>query len=82
MLLRWKAATDNEAMYGYQVLRGEELGAATPLLTHHASVRALSTRYEDARVMPGVTYRYAVRPYDQAGNRGPVTPTVKVLVPD
>ena len=80
VLLRWQAATDNEAMYGYQVLRGEELGAA-PLLTHHASVRALSTRYEDARVMPGVTYRYAVRPYDQAGNRGEVSATVQVHIP-
>jgi dimethylglycine catabolism A len=77
VLLRWKAATDNEAMYGYQVLRGE--GA---LLVHHASVRALSARYEDARVMPGATYRYAVRPYDLAGNRGPVSPTVEVRVPD
>ena len=32
--------------------------------------------------MPGVTYRYAVRPYDLAGNRGPVSPTVQVRVPD
>ncbi|HSO36800.1 MAG TPA: NADH:flavin oxidoreductase [Labilithrix sp.] len=83
VLLRWHAATDNEAMYGYQVLRGEQLAATGALLlTHHASVRALSTRYEDARVMPGVTYRYAVRPYDLAGNRGPASPTVAVHVPD
>jgi 2,4-dienoyl-CoA reductase-like NADH-dependent reductase (Old Yellow Enzyme family) len=82
VLLRWKAATDNEAMYGYQVLRGEQLSGSGALLTHHASVRALSTRYEDARVMPGVTYRYAVRPYDLAGNRGPVSPAVQIQVPD
>jgi dimethylglycine catabolism A len=82
VLLQWRAATDNEAMYGYQVLRGEELSNGGALLTHHASVRALSTRYEDARVMPGVTYRYAVRPYDLAGNRGPVSPTVHVRVPE
>jgi 2,4-dienoyl-CoA reductase-like NADH-dependent reductase (Old Yellow Enzyme family) len=82
VLLRWRAATDNEAMYGYQVLRGEQLGDAVPLLAHHASVRALSTRYEDARVMPGVTYRYAVRPYDLAGNRGAVSATVMVRVPE
>ncbi len=81
VLLRWQAATDNEAMYGYQVLRGEELAGATPLLTHHASVRALSTRYEDARVQPGVTYRYAVRPYDLAGNRGAASAAVSVTIP-
>ena len=68
-------------MYGYQVLRGEELSGAGALLTHHASVRALSTRYEDARVMPGVTYRYAVRPYDLAGNRGAVSATVTAHLP-
>jgi hypothetical protein len=78
VLLRWNPATDNEAMYGYAVLRGEDLGGGTPLLRHHASTRALSTRYEDARVVPGVTYRYAVRPFDLAGNRGPVSATITV----
>jgi 2,4-dienoyl-CoA reductase-like NADH-dependent reductase (Old Yellow Enzyme family) len=73
VLLRWKAASDPEGMYGYQVFRGETLP-----LVHHASVRALSTRYEDARVVPGATYRYAVRPYDLAGNRGPMSATVEV----
>jgi len=83
VLLRWQPATDNEAVYGYQVLRGEELlPGASALLTHHASVRALSTRYEDARVMPGVTYRYAVRPYDLAGNRGAVSATVTAHLPE
>jgi dimethylglycine catabolism A len=78
ILLRWQAATDNEAMYGYQVFRGE---GDSGLLAHHASVRALSTRYEDLRVLPGATYRYAVRPYDLAGNRGPMSPTIGVTVP-
>jgi hypothetical protein len=95
VLLRWKAATDDDGMYGYQVFRGEELGAAPPaatrgaaqgvagaLLVHHASVRALSARYEDARVVPGARYRYAVKPYDLAGNRGPMSETVVVHVPD
>ena len=77
VLLRWRAATDNEAMYGYQVFRAEDLaGAGSGLLLHHASVRARSERYEDARTVPGVVYRYAVRPYDLAGNRGPLSPTV------
>lgn len=77
VLLRWKAATDAGGMYGYQVFRAE--APAEP--THHASVRALSTRYEDNRVVPGATYRYAVRPYDLAGNRGPMSDVVEVAVP-
>ena len=49
VLLRWKAATDNQQMYGYQIFRGEE--GAPP--THFASTRAASTRFEDARVIGG-----------------------------
>ncbi|MBX3234211.1 MAG: NADH:flavin oxidoreductase [Labilithrix sp.] len=77
VLLRWQAATDNEAMYGYQVFRGE---GASGLLLHHASVRAVSTRYEDTRVVGGGTYRYALRPYDLAGNRGPMTDPIAITV--
>lgn len=71
-VLRWQPATDNEAVYGYEILRAEGQG----LLLHHASVRGRSTRYEDTRVTRGATYRYAVRAYDLAGNRGPLSPTV------
>ena len=78
VLVRWQAATDNEAVYGYQVFRAEGDGS---ILRHHASVRAASTRYEDARVTFGATYRYAVRPYDLAGNRGPMSPGASVVVP-
>ncbi|HEY2512929.1 MAG TPA: NADH:flavin oxidoreductase [Polyangiaceae bacterium] len=77
VLLRWKAATDNEQMYGYQIFRGE--GALEP--THHASARAASTRFEDARVIGGEKYTYAVRPYDLAGNRGPLSEPVTVEIP-
>jgi 2,4-dienoyl-CoA reductase-like NADH-dependent reductase (Old Yellow Enzyme family) len=77
ILLRWQAATDNEAMYGYQVFRGERTTTGG-VLVHHASVRALSTRYEDSRVVAGGEYRYAVRPYDLAGNRGPLTEAIDV----
>ena len=80
VLLRWRAASDNEAMYGYQVFRGERI-ATGGALVHHASVRALSTRYEDSRVVAGGEYRYALRPYDLAGNRGPMTDAVSVRVP-
>jgi 2,4-dienoyl-CoA reductase-like NADH-dependent reductase (Old Yellow Enzyme family) len=78
VLLKWNAAKDNVAVYGYQVFRAEGEG----MLLHHASARAASTRFEDARVIGGATYRYALRPYDLAGNRGPMTATVAVVIPD
>jgi 2,4-dienoyl-CoA reductase-like NADH-dependent reductase (Old Yellow Enzyme family) len=78
VLVRWAAARDNEAMYGYQIFRAE----GDALLLHHSSARAASTRFEDPRVIGGVTYRYAIRPYDLAGNRGPMSPTVSVAIPD
>ncbi len=80
VLLRWQAATDNEAVYGYQVFRAEPIGTGGAFV-HHASVRAASTRYEDARVVPGGAYRYTLRPYDLAGNRGPMAEPVEVRVP-
>lgn len=79
VLLRWQAATDNEGVYGYQVFRSERV-ATGGALVHHASVRGVSTRYEDARVVAGAEYRYALRPYDLAGNRGAMTETVTVTV--
>jgi 2,4-dienoyl-CoA reductase-like NADH-dependent reductase (Old Yellow Enzyme family) len=78
VLLKWAAAKDNEAVYGYEIFRAEGDG----ILLHHSSARAQSTRFEDARVIGGATYRYALRPYDLAGNRGPVSPTVSVVIPD
>jgi hypothetical protein len=77
VLVRWRAATDNEAVYGYQVFRAEGEG----VLLHAASVRGASSRFEDARVVGGVSYGYSVRPYDLAGNRGPMSATVRVDVP-
>ena len=52
------------------------------IFVHYASVRGVSQRFEDARVAGGVAYRYAVRPYDLAGNRGPMSTTVTVMVRD
>jgi hypothetical protein len=78
VLLRWKSATDNEQMYGYQVFRAD--GEDGPL-AHFASTRAASSRFEDPRVIGGERYAYALRPYDLAGNRGPFTPRAHVVVP-
>jgi hypothetical protein len=77
VLVRWSAATDNEGVYGYQLFRGEGDGG----LLHGSSVRGQSTRFEDPMVVGGTRYRYAVRPYDLAGNRGPMSATVTVDVP-
>jgi 2,4-dienoyl-CoA reductase-like NADH-dependent reductase (Old Yellow Enzyme family) len=78
VLLSWDEAHDNEGMYGYQVFRA----VAGGILGHHASVRAQSRRYEDARAVEGTAYEYAVRPYDLAGNRGPLSPRVRVQLPE
>ncbi len=86
VLLRWRPATDNEAVYGYQVMRSEPLArggsrSGPQLLIHYSSVRGASARFEDSRVLGGACYRYAVRPYDLAGNRGPMSETVACDVP-
>jgi 2,4-dienoyl-CoA reductase-like NADH-dependent reductase (Old Yellow Enzyme family) len=77
VLLQWRAATDNEELYGYEVFRAAGAGTAI----HRASVRAASRRYEDPMVMPGATYTYVLRPYDLAGNRGTESGSVTVHVP-
>jgi dimethylglycine catabolism A len=77
VLLRWLAASDNERLYGYEVLRKEGDGP----LVHWSSVRAGSTRFEDARVAPNTSYAYALVPYDLAGNRGPMTDVMTVPIP-
>lgn len=79
VLLQWHAATDNEGLYGYQVFRADPITAG--ILQHHASVRGVSTRFEDPRVVPGGCYKYALRPYDLAGNRGPMTDSIEIQVP-
>jgi 2,4-dienoyl-CoA reductase-like NADH-dependent reductase (Old Yellow Enzyme family) len=97
VLLRWEAAHDNEAVYGYEVFRIESWpravtrlslmppetvrSAPPPFLAHYTSVRAGSLRFEDSRVVSGARYEYAIRPYDLAGNRGPISDTVEVVVP-
>ena len=78
VLLRWRAATDADGVYGYELMRADPGG----ILLHYASIRAASLRFEDLRVVGGATYRYAIRPYDFAGNRGPLTPSIDVQVPD
>ena len=61
--LSWEEATDEEAVYGYEIYRAAEDGS----FDHVNSVK--STTYVDRDVIGGVTYRYFVRAYDLAGNR-------------
>lgn len=62
--LSWRQATDNEAVYGYDVWRGE--GGE---LRRIAAVPAGLLAYHDATVVCGVRYEYEVKAYDLAGNR-------------
>jgi 2,4-dienoyl-CoA reductase-like NADH-dependent reductase (Old Yellow Enzyme family) len=63
--LLWKRASDNEEVYGYEVLRAE--GDGEPV--HVTTVKGCS--YNDYDVVAGVRYTYQVRAYDLAGNRSP-----------
>ncbi len=61
--LEWQEATDNEAIYGYEIFRSEDGGKYEKL---HAIKR---THFYDISVIGGRTYSYYVRAYDLAGNR-------------
>jgi dimethylglycine catabolism A len=76
VLLQWHKAEDPEGLYGYQIFRAQ--GGAP--LAHYASVRAGTARFEDVRVLEGHSYRYALRPYDLAGNRGAFSDTASIAV--
>jgi 2,4-dienoyl-CoA reductase-like NADH-dependent reductase (Old Yellow Enzyme family) len=73
--LRFEEARDNEAVYGYDVLRAEgdgpfeRIGAAK----HH--------QYNDERAVAGFQYRYRVRAYDLAGNRSDLSEEARVEIP-
>jgi 2,4-dienoyl-CoA reductase-like NADH-dependent reductase (Old Yellow Enzyme family) len=64
VVLHWKAATDNESVYGYDVWRSE--GAEKRRLT---ALPGSVTQYHDATAIAGQLYAYEVRGYDLAGNR-------------
>jgi chitinase len=69
VLLTWGPASDNVGVAGYRVYRNGRL------------VKSLTRRsYADRAIRRGRTYRYAVRAYDAAGNRGPAR-TAAVTTP-
>jgi len=61
--LYWKQATDNEDVYGYEILRGEDGAGAS----HITTVKGCS--YNDYDIEAGVRYTYWIQAYDLAGNR-------------
>jgi dimethylglycine catabolism A len=61
--LEWKEATDNEAIYGYEIFRSED-GSEFERL--HAIKR---THFYDIYTIGGRQYSYYVQAYDLAGNR-------------
>jgi dimethylglycine catabolism A len=61
--LEWKEATDNQAIYGYEIFRSEDGDEFERL---HAIKR---THFYDIYVVGGRRYAYYVRAYDLAGNR-------------
>ncbi|SFB59180.1 Fibronectin type III domain-containing protein [Cohnella sp. OV330] len=57
--LTWTASTDNVAVAGYDVYRGDRLAGRT---------YGLATAFKDTLLAPGTSYTYTVRARDAAGN--------------
>ena len=74
--LSWEEASDDEAVYGYEILKSEENGP----FEHVWSVKG--TSWTDHAVGGGTTYRYRVRAYDLAGNRTPDSNTAEIHIPE
>jgi 2,4-dienoyl-CoA reductase-like NADH-dependent reductase (Old Yellow Enzyme family) len=73
--LYFRPATDEEAVYGYEVLRSDDGGEPVHLTT------VKGTSYNDYDVQAGVRYRYWVRAYDLAGNRSDTIGPAEVTIP-
>jgi 2,4-dienoyl-CoA reductase-like NADH-dependent reductase (Old Yellow Enzyme family) len=78
VILRWRRATDNEAVYGYDILRSEDGGPFKHLWAVRGDMRP---RYEDGAAAAGGRYAYVVRAYDLAGNRSEPSNAVEIDIP-
>ena len=74
--LKWQPATDNQAVYGYDVWRA--LGEGD--FERVDAVPAPVTAYHDTTAVGGLRYVYRVQGYDLAGNRTPPSNDVPVQV--
>lgn len=75
--LKWHPATDNEAVYGYDVWRAE---GDSPFERIDAVPGAVCA-YHDSAAVAGVKYRYYVQAYDLAGNRSQASRVLVVSLP-
>jgi hypothetical protein len=75
--LHWSAATDNEAVYGYDIWRAVDDGEFERI----DAVPAAVTSYHDSTAVSGLNYRYYVRAYDFAGHRTPPSATLAARLP-
>jgi len=75
IFLKWNDASDNEAVYGYEIFRSTD----GQVFNHLASVKR--TTYYDLNIAGGENYHYYVVAYDTAGNRSVRSNSVGVPVP-
>jgi len=75
--LRWRAASDNEEVYGYEVFRAEGEGT----FAHLATSRGAMTSLIDASVVGGRAYRYRLVAFDLGGNRSVQSDVAACAVP-
>ncbi|MEU7741910.1 cellulose binding domain-containing protein [Nonomuraea sp. NPDC049158] len=72
--LSWTAATDDNGVAGYDILRAPGASGGT-----FAQVgTSITTSFSDTGLTPSTTYRYQVRARDGAGNVSPVSNTATV----
>jgi uncharacterized protein YkwD len=70
--LTWTASADNVGVAGYQVVRNGALAG---------TVASAALSWSDASVSPSITYTYAVRAYDAAGNYSALSNSAQVTTP-
>lgn len=74
VFLRWQEATDNEAVYGYEIHRADNRDDFVRLATVKRNI------HYDLNVAGGNTYRYRIVAYDLSGNRSAPSDIVEVKV--
>ncbi|RJE82831.1 DUF4434 domain-containing protein [Paenibacillus sp. 1011MAR3C5] len=70
--LNWSSSTDNTGVVGYQIYRNSELV--------YADYTAAAS-FVDKQLTPGISYTYAVRAFDAAGNLSALSSSVSVTTP-
>ncbi len=80
--LTWTPSTDNVGVTSYELSRGQDGGAATPIgSAPAASCSPTSCSYSDATVASSTTYSYSIVALDAAQNRSEPSPPVEATTP-